>query len=672
MSITQGTSTRGSITTKSDPRNVSDKRFVPTSIRALIDYLTAHSYDHAISPKILTSPSGKDFNNIVQFLFRQIDPNLTCPGKFEDEVISIFKYMKYPYNISKNGLSAVGSPHSWPQLLASIMWVIELLEYDEEAQNDDDNDGDFDDPSSSEKAFFAYLRHAYISFLGGDDNTYAALEEEFIQSYEKKNADIIEQTTALDAENEALMKEIQQVESRRLRLPQLQEKQRDYEEDKVKFENLIEQLQKHKEQSEDKKTSRQAELEKLTASIASTEQDIASLKDTIANQELSPDDVLRMRQERTRLQQSVDAASKASSALQKKVWDAEASLRDKVSSLEEAVRLFNSMAEDLEYVAGAATASATSTPDRKAADLKKKIRIELDIRAKKRAELIHTDIRRDIVPRLQKLKGIITDSSMKLKGDLIIAQDALEECELQSVQLNETKLLLDSKLRRVEESYKKERTALEQHASSHDRDMDTLESKLIGIRDISAEETRALNAKRECGELKTTILADRERHEKNKAEVNQAVMSAAMALADYKEHIQARLGEVKRATEQRLEAVLQLGSGDLPSVPSSVYSVRSRAPQSSIRSVMRNTGAFSCGNSYYIPPEEDEDMSSPVLPASYSGTDAKTLQSSNIRTAFPPPPPAAYDEVCVYVPFLYLHIMEYYNCVLVRICRDWI
>ena len=372
------------MTTRSDPRNITDKRFVPTSIRALIDYLTAHNYDHAISPKILTSPSGKDFNNIVQFLFRQIDPNLTCPGKFEDEVISIFKFMKYPYNISKNGLSAVGSPHSWPQLLASIMWIIELLEYDEEAHIDDDNgnaeEHDFDDPSASEKAFFAYLRNAYISFLSGDDDTYAALEEDFVQSFERKNATILQQTEELDTDNEALLKEIQQVESRRLRLPQLQEKQRDYEEDRMKFETLIDQLDKHRQQAQAKKTAQQTELDKTAAAIKATEEDIAALKDTISNQELSPDDVRRMSDEKEHLQTSLQAASEAASTLQKKVWDAEASLRDKVQSLEEAVRFFNSMAEDLEYAAGAVMTSAVPTPDKKAADLRKKIRIELDTR----------------------------------------------------------------------------------------------------------------------------------------------------------------------------------------------------------------------------------------------------------------------------------------------------
>lgn len=96
-----------------DPRNIHGKDFMKNSIPQLINYLVTHSFDHSISPKILTRPSVKDFNNIVLFLFKQIDPNFTCTGKFEDEVISMFKQLKYPYSISKTNLVAAGSPTAW-------------------------------------------------------------------------------------------------------------------------------------------------------------------------------------------------------------------------------------------------------------------------------------------------------------------------------------------------------------------------------------------------------------------------------------------------------------------------------------------------------------------------------------------------------------------------------
>lgn len=339
----------------SDPRNITDKRFVPTSIHALIDYLSAHNFDHIISPKILTSPSAKDFNNIVQFLFKQIDPNLACPGKFEDEVITMFKYIRYPYSISKNGLSAVGSPHCWPQILAAVMWLIELLEYDEvaNADNDDannDNNNDIEESTAiSDKLFFTYLRNAYISFLNGNDPLYAQLEEEFVQTFETKNEHIIKDIKELENSNDLLMQKINEIENKKFYLPQLQTKKLDYENDLVQFQDLITQLNKHKETLLSKKGVRQQEIEKLNSHLNSITEDIEGLKAKISNQSIHPEDVLRMTEEKEHLHISYQQSEVTFNELQKKVWDAELILRDKVQSLEEAVRLFNSMSEDLPY-----------------------------------------------------------------------------------------------------------------------------------------------------------------------------------------------------------------------------------------------------------------------------------------------------------------------------------
>lgn len=567
-----------SSTTRADPRNITDKRYVPTSIRSLIEFLTYHNYDHSISPKILTSPSGKDFNNIVQFLFRLIDSNLSCPGKFEDEVISMFKYLRYPYNISKNGLSAVGSPHSWPQLLASLMWVIELLEYDEEVMSNNENedlanDVDFDDTSTTEKAFFSYLRNAYVSFLGGDDDAYAELTDDFVRSYESKNEDIVTQTASLEESNAALLREIEEVESRRLFLPQLQSKKKDYVNDMGKFENLIKQLQQHKESSETKINTRMADLEKTNASIKAVEENIDILKEKIHVQELSPEDVRRMSEEKDHLQQSLLSTSETSSNLQKKVWDSELVLRDRVQSMEEAVRLFNSMVEDLDYAVetakyvgngnGVSSSGKGKSPSkiskRQLAKTVANMKVNIDIRAKKRSELIQTDVRKDIIPHLQQLKLMLSDATVALKGEIMALQDASEEEELKTVQVQESKLLLESKLRRAEEAYKKEKTALEAFAGSHDREMDELESRLIELRDVSTEEVKAVNAARKLAEVKTTKSNCRDIHRKKKRELIANVMQVVTQAANHREHIQMRLGQLTELHRQRLEGLLLMG-----------------------------------------------------------------------------------------------------------------
>lgn len=175
-----------------DPRNISEKQFLNESIRTLLKYLAEHNFDHAISPKILSRPSNKDFSNIVLFLFKQYDANFTLTGKFEDEVVSMFKQIGYPCSISKANISAAGTPHAWPSLLAALVWLVELLQYDDAICNA--NTGVFsnnntvnatmslldslssssssttdtaDDKSLIQTAFYSYLSQAYSLFMLG-------------------------------------------------------------------------------------------------------------------------------------------------------------------------------------------------------------------------------------------------------------------------------------------------------------------------------------------------------------------------------------------------------------------------------------------------------------------------------------------------------------------------
>ena len=79
------------------------------------------------------------------------------------------KKLGYPFGVSKTALVAVGSPHTWPALLAMITWLVELITYDEEARMAKEQKDGLDDP---ETLFFAYLAQAYGTFLSGDDEQF--------------------------------------------------------------------------------------------------------------------------------------------------------------------------------------------------------------------------------------------------------------------------------------------------------------------------------------------------------------------------------------------------------------------------------------------------------------------------------------------------------------------
>ena len=69
----------------------------------------------------------------ILFKAVQVDPYMKIVGKMEDEVPAFFKRMRYPFAISKSALFAVGSPHTWPGLLAALVWLTDLLYYAEKA-----------------------------------------------------------------------------------------------------------------------------------------------------------------------------------------------------------------------------------------------------------------------------------------------------------------------------------------------------------------------------------------------------------------------------------------------------------------------------------------------------------------------------------------------------------
>ena len=364
-----------------DPRNINGKDFMKNSIPQLINYLINHSFDHSISQKILTRPSVKDFNNIVLFLFKQIDQNFTCAGKFDDEVIGMFKQLKYPYPISKTNLVAAGSPTAWPALLASLMWLIELLNYDEAAMIGVPNPDSEDDDQSGLKSFFAYLSKAYSCFLGGDDETYALLEEQFVESYESVNQSIAAQIDKIVETNTTLQRGVAELESRTEKLSEVRKYKEDLTSDADKFKQLIETLESKKLHHETSITRRTMELAELNELNESTEKDIEALRIKVANQELQPEDVKRMVEKREKMEEALDSASGIKESLNKKVWELETMLRDKVQTLDESTRKYNTTAEELKLVPHTARNARGHN-----------LHVDVDIRAKKKSQVLKVRI----------------------------------------------------------------------------------------------------------------------------------------------------------------------------------------------------------------------------------------------------------------------------------------
>jgi Protein involved in chromosome segregation, interacts with SMC proteins len=216
------------MTMRTENRPIGDKAYLNTCMKKLYQYLLQNDYEHPIKLKDLAKPSGKDFHSIMTFLMKKIDPNFnsSIKRKFEDDVVTAFKILGYPANISKTALVAAGSPHTWPTLLLALTWLIEVLEgrpgFDfilNEESEDLSHVGEAGVPfvdaetleDRSEKAFLKYVEISYNSFLSGDDDLLEKLEVDLLQYFEKDNIMIEREIEKVVDDNNTVEEEISQI-----------------------------------------------------------------------------------------------------------------------------------------------------------------------------------------------------------------------------------------------------------------------------------------------------------------------------------------------------------------------------------------------------------------------------------------------------------------------------
>lgn len=182
-----------------DPRPISDKTYMSSSIKTIIRYLVAHGFgSQDATSKLFANMTTKGFQGIVEFLYRQIDPGYVMTSKFEDAIPAIFKSLGYPFQISKTALYAAGAPHTWPALLAALTWLVELLTYQEIVEERDAEAADSLVEENAEKLFFNYLSKAYTVFMLDDNGDMSRIDDELDEQFKKRSASVTQTIAELE------------------------------------------------------------------------------------------------------------------------------------------------------------------------------------------------------------------------------------------------------------------------------------------------------------------------------------------------------------------------------------------------------------------------------------------------------------------------------------------
>jgi len=538
-----------------DPRNMSDKAYQQQCMKQVLSYLLERGYENHVSMKTLRMPSGKDFASIMTFLMRRVDGNFQREGdiKFEDEVSLSLKNMGYPFPISKTALVSAGSPHTWPQLLAVLSWLVKCLEGAESVKiNPDDTTMNEEETSTYEsiqqleeetdKRFFVYLAEAYQAFMGSENDEMVRLETELAGCHERDDAFLEQEIERITDLNATIVERINDGDDQSQEIKAYSNKREDYATDLEQFQDLIRQMNDHKAAMEKKVKERKGDLKRVTAKTERTNQSMVDLQKQIETQDLSIEDAQKLDIEKRSMEESIDRVLERRRKLKESIvsYDAEiVSLRETVDSF---VEQYNTKITDMSTVPLIGPIYARFTAEMSKDDF-----------VSDQTSILGVDLKNDVQIAISKH---LPEIARRTEEKHMEFEDGLDEIENQenaneeaSVKLN----ILVEEYGTSEETIRQEQSAQEAKLTVRQREVTAMHEKSDALRDPVALEEQIAGIERQCTEIEALRRSHNDESIAQKRSVAASIASACRAMKDYEKQVQEKLLESKRFwTEKKL------------------------------------------------------------------------------------------------------------------------
>ncbi|XP_077572024.1 kinetochore protein NDC80 homolog isoform X2 [Stigmatopora nigra] len=344
-----------------DTRPVHDKAYVQQCIRQLYEFLSEKSYNVAL--KTLQSPSTKEFVKIFEFIYRQLDPTFEMPNsKVEEEVPALLKSLGYPFVLSKSSMYSVGAPHTWPQALGALMWLIDTVKIFSGLNQQDllfrdfcEDSDNVDDSADYNRLFLDYTARTYEKYMQGmdtyeeDDEAFASelkkicnYDEEALAVMEEKHRLLMDEVDRLEKENQK-----DRLESKRMEIMRM-------ESDLQKLHDYHANVEAYQTNQEKKCLELVDELNHAVSRLESLKVEQCELQKVRQNQKYTPADIERINQEKRELQQGVTTHGKSLEQAQQHKWSEEITVAKFKEKVELKLNEYHKFARKLKLIPASA------------------------------------------------------------------------------------------------------------------------------------------------------------------------------------------------------------------------------------------------------------------------------------------------------------------------------
>ena len=349
-----------------DPRPFKESAYKSRISQELLDYLTRNNFElemkHSIGQKTLITPTGKDFQYIFEWLYRRIDPGYKFMKPVEHELPPILAQLRYPYakDITKSMIASASSTQHWSKFLGLLHWMLQLAQ-----MLDNFTRGAYDDACaehgvdvSSDRIVFRFLFGAYQDWVNvgpeDDDESAEAVLVPHIKAmaaeFERTNAKYEDELKMIEAENQALLAQVDELEKSAPDIAKLDKHFKILEDDKKKFEDYNANVQAKIEKYDLRIKILNDETQKTEADLKVVESERLSLQQAVDKQGLTIQDIDRMNTERERLQTNLESTFAALDEANRIVLEKEAETSRKLENLEAIIKRYNSLGYQMSLI----------------------------------------------------------------------------------------------------------------------------------------------------------------------------------------------------------------------------------------------------------------------------------------------------------------------------------
>ncbi|KAH9001736.1 HEC/Ndc80p family-domain-containing protein [Lactarius akahatsu] len=339
-----------------DTRPLRDRQYQTKMRQDIVSWLGGTEYD--ISIQTLTNMTGKDYRNVFQFLLSMLDPGYSFDPqvRFEEEFVSALKCVQYPFvgQVDPKWLAAPASMHSWPSLLGVLHWLVCMckgrlaymdsghptLQYSEIIPEK------FDHPDHHSALAFDYFTEAYEIFCTGSDvfvDQQLKLEERYAKKDEQTEVELEElrvELAKVKAKYDKLQSSPAPIDKR---LSDNQCMKRDFE----KFQECIHNWEGRKKTLISHIANLKIDITQQSSNLEQLEAEQERLSEVVKEQNISPDEVVRMNTEHEQLAQGIDELKAKIAETQKDVHSLEVAVANHGAAAEEAVDAYTTLLSDL-------------------------------------------------------------------------------------------------------------------------------------------------------------------------------------------------------------------------------------------------------------------------------------------------------------------------------------